>query len=130
MNDTAWLALEDGTVYQGRACGAAGETGGETVFNTAMTGYQEILTDPSYCGQLVTMTYPQIGNYGITAGDHESARPRLAGLVVRELCRNPSNHESVETVGDFLKKHGIVAIEAWARARSRSSCATRAPCAA
>ncbi len=111
MNDTAWLALEDGTVYQGRACGAAGETGGETVFNTAMTGYQEILTDPSYCGQLVTMTYPQIGNYGITAGDHESARPRLAGLVVRELCRNPSNHESVETVGDFLKKHGIVAIE-------------------
>ncbi len=111
MNDKAWLALEDGTVLEGRACGAAGETGGESVFNTAMTGYQEILTDPSYCGQIVTMTYPQIGNYGITAADHESARPRLAGLVVRELCRHPSNHESVESVGDFLKKHGIVAVE-------------------
>jgi carbamoyl-phosphate synthase small subunit len=111
MNDTAWLALEDGTVLAGRACGAAGETGGETVFNTAMTGYQEILTDASYCGQLVTMTYPQIGNYGIIPGDHESARPRLAGYIVRELCRTPSNYESVESVGDFLKKHGIVAIE-------------------
>jgi carbamoyl-phosphate synthase small subunit len=111
MNDTAWLALEDGTVFAGRACGAAGETGGETVFNTAMTGYQEILTDASYCGQLVTMTYPQIGNYGIIPADHESARPRLAGFIVRELCRTPSNYESVEAVGDFLKKHGIVAIE-------------------
>lgn len=111
MNDKAWLALEDGTVLAGRACGAAGETSGETVFNTAMTGYQEVLTDPSYCGQLVTMTYPQIGNYGITARDHESGRPRLSGFVVRELCRTPSNHESVESVGDFLKKHGIVAIE-------------------
>jgi len=111
MNDTAWLALEDGTIFAGRACGAAGETSGETVFNTAMTGYQEILTDPSYCGQLVTMTYPQIGNYGITATDNESGRPRLAGFVVRELCRTPSNHESIESVGDFLKKHGIVGIE-------------------
>jgi carbamoyl-phosphate synthase small subunit len=111
MNDKAWLALEDGSVYEGRACGAAGETAGETVFNTAMTGYQEILTDPSYCGQLVTMTYPQIGNYGITAADNESGRPRLSGFVVRELCRNPSNHESIESVGDFLRKHGIVAIE-------------------
>jgi carbamoyl-phosphate synthase small subunit len=111
MNDTAWLALEDGTVFEGRACGAAGETGGETVFNTAMTGYQEILTDASYCGQLVTMTYPQIGNYGIIPADQESARPRLSGFIVRELCRTPSNHESVESVGDFLKKHGIIAIE-------------------
>lgn len=111
MNDKAWLALEDGTVFEGRSCGAPGETAGESVFNTAMTGYQEILTDPSYCGQLVTMTYPQIGNYGITAADNESARPRLAGFVVRELCRRPSNHESISTVGDFLKKHGIVAIE-------------------
>lgn len=111
MNDKAWLALEDGTVFAGRACGAAGETSGETVFNTAMTGYQEVLTDPSYCGQLVTMTYPQIGNYGITAGDNESSRPRLAGFVVRELCRTPSNHESIESVGEFLKKHGIVGIE-------------------
>ncbi len=111
MNDKAWLALEDGTVLSGRACGAAGETGGEYVFNTAMTGYQEILTDPSYCGQVVVMTYPLIGNYGITARDHESARPRLSGFVVREMCKTPSNHESVEPVGAFLKKHGIVAIE-------------------
>jgi len=111
MNDKAWLALEDGTVFSGRACGAAGEATGESVFNTAMTGYQEILTDPSYCGQLVTMTYPQIGNYGITARDHESSRPRLSGFIVRELCKTPSNHECVETAGDFLKKHGIVAVE-------------------
>jgi len=111
MNDKAWLALEDGTILAGRACGAAGETSGETVFNTAMTGYQEILTDPSYCGQLVTMTYPQIGNYGITASDHESSRPRLSGFIVRELCKTPSNHECVQSVGDFLKKHGIVAID-------------------
>ncbi|MEK7384568.1 MAG: glutamine-hydrolyzing carbamoyl-phosphate synthase small subunit [Elusimicrobiota bacterium] len=111
MNDKAWLALEDGTVFSGRACGAAGETAGESVFNTAMTGYQEILTDPSYCGQLVAMTYPQIGNYGITARDHESNRPRLAGFIVRELCKTPSNFECVESVGDFLRKHGIVAIE-------------------
>ncbi|HAZ08834.1 MAG TPA: carbamoyl phosphate synthase small subunit [Elusimicrobia bacterium] len=111
MNDKAWLALEDGTVFAGRACGAAGEAAGESVFNTAMTGYQEILTDPSYCGQLVAMTYPQIGNYGITARDHESGRPRLSGFIVRELCKTPSNYECVESVGDFLKKHGIVAIE-------------------
>ncbi|MDE2511673.1 MAG: glutamine-hydrolyzing carbamoyl-phosphate synthase small subunit [Elusimicrobia bacterium] len=111
MNDKAWLALEDGTVFAGRACGAAGETTGESVFNTAMTGYQEILTDPSYCGQLVAMTYPQIGNYGMNARDHESSRPRLSGFIVRELCRTPSNYESIESAGDFLKKHGIVAIE-------------------
>ncbi|MFI5348965.1 MAG: glutamine-hydrolyzing carbamoyl-phosphate synthase small subunit [Elusimicrobiota bacterium] len=111
MNDKAWLALEDGTMFQGRACGAAGETMGESVFNTAMTGYQEVLTDPSYCGQLVAMTYPQIGNYGITARDDESARPRLSGFIVRELCRTPSNWESIGSVGDFLKKHGVVAIE-------------------
>ena len=111
MNDKAWLALEDGTVYTGKACGAAGEAGGEFVFNTAMTGYQEILTDPSYAGQCVVMTYPMIGNYGITAADNESLRPRLSGFVVRELCRNPSNYECVQPVGDFLKKHGIVAIE-------------------
>ena len=111
MNDKAWLALEDGTMMEGRACGAAGETTGEAVFNTAMTGYQEILTDPSYCGQLVAMTYPQIGNCGITARDHESPRPRLSGFIVRELCRAPSNWESVGSVGDFLKKHEVVAIE-------------------
>ncbi|MBI4061673.1 MAG: glutamine-hydrolyzing carbamoyl-phosphate synthase small subunit [Elusimicrobia bacterium] len=111
MNDKAWLALEDGTVCSGRSCGAAGEAGGEFVFNTAMTGYQEVLTDPSYAGQCVVMTYPLIGNYGITAGDDESARPRLSGFVVREMCKTPSNHESIQTAGDFLRKHGVVAIE-------------------
>ncbi len=111
MNDKAWLALEDGSVYAGRACGAAGEAGGEFVFNTAMTGYQEILTDASYAGQCVVMTYPLIGNYGITASDNESARPRLSAFVVREMCKTPSNYESIQPVGDFLKKHGIVGIE-------------------
>src|SRR4051812_15833150 len=111
MNDKAWLALEDGTFFPGRACGASGETGGEFVFNTAMTGYQEILTDASYAGQCVVMTYPLIGNYGITAGDNESSRPRLSGFVVREMCRTPSNYESIQPVGDFLKQHGIVALE-------------------
>jgi carbamoyl-phosphate synthase small subunit len=111
MNDKAWLALEDGTFFSGRSCGAAGESGGEFVFNTAMTGYQEILTDPSYAGQCVVMTYPLIGNYGITARDNESARPRLSAFVVRELCKTPSNHESIQSVGGFLKQHGIVGIE-------------------
>ena len=111
MNDKAWLALEDGTFFPGRSCGAAGEAGGEFVFNTAMTGYQEILTDASYAGQCVVMTYPLIGNYGITARDNESARPRLSAFVVRELCKTPSNHESIQSAGDFLRKHGIVGIE-------------------
>jgi carbamoyl-phosphate synthase small subunit len=111
MNDKAWLVLEDGTLFTGRACGAAGEAGGEFVFNTAMTGYQEVLTDPSYAGQCVVMTCPLIGNYGITARDNESSRPRLSGFVVREMCRTPSNHESIDSVGSFLKKHGVVGIE-------------------
>lgn len=107
----AYLVLEDGAVMKGRSCGALAEASGEIVFNTAMTGYQEILTDPSYKGQLVMMTYPQIGNYGITADDHESRRPFLEGFVVRELCRTPSNWQSVESLDSFLKKHGIAAIE-------------------
>jgi carbamoyl-phosphate synthase small subunit len=111
MKTTAYLVLEDGTVLPGRACGAEGESSGEAVFNTSMTGYQEVLTDPSYKGQLVVMTYPQIGNYGIIPQDMESERPFLHGFIVRELCRKPSNWESVETLDFFLKKHGIVAIE-------------------
>jgi len=111
MNDKAWLALEDGTVLTGKSCGASGETGGEFVFNTAMTGYQEILTDASYAGQCVVMTYPLIGNYGITLADNESVRPRLSGFIVREMCKTPSNYESVLPVGEFLLKHGIVGIE-------------------
>ncbi len=111
IKNKAILALEDGTIFEGLACGAEGESSGEMVFNTSMTGYQEILTDPSYKGQIVTMTYPQIGNYGITAVDNESHRPHLSGFVVRELCRNPSNWQSIEPLDFFLKKHGILAIE-------------------
>lgn len=107
----ALLALEDGTVLEGRSCGASGESFGELVFNTAMTGYQEVLTDPSYAGQAVVMTYPLIGNYGMTPGDDESRRPFLQAFIVRELCRYPSNWESVESVGRFLTRHGIVGIE-------------------
>ena len=84
---TAKLALEDGTVYTGRAFGASGERFGESVFNTSMTGYQEVLTDPSYKGQIVTMTYPLIGNYGVNAEDQESRRPQVEGFIVRELAR-------------------------------------------
>ena len=83
----AKLALEDGTVFAGESFGAAGEVDGEVVFNTSMTGYQEILTDPSYRGQIVTMTYPQIGNYGVNTQDLESAKPHLAGFIVRESSR-------------------------------------------
>src|ERR1700735_403060 len=90
----AKLALEDGTVYTGRAFGAPGEKVGEVVFNTSMAGYQEVLTDPSYKGQIVTMTYPLIGNYGTTADDQESAAVQVDGFVVRELTRVPSNFRS------------------------------------
>jgi carbamoyl-phosphate synthase small subunit len=111
MKATAWLALEDGTILPGQACGAEGEAGGEVVFNTSMTGYQEVLTDPSYKGQMVVMTYPQIGNYGITAEDNESTKPHLSAFIVRELCRRPSNYASVESLDNWLRKHNIVAIE-------------------
>jgi carbamoyl-phosphate synthase small subunit len=107
----AKLALEDGTVYTGRSFGAAGETFGEVVFNTSMTGYQEVLTDPSYKGQIVTMTYPLIGNYGVNAEDTESGRPQVEGLVVRELTRFPSNFRSQKNLDDYLKEHQIPGIE-------------------
>ncbi|NLF09816.1 MAG: carbamoyl phosphate synthase small subunit, partial [Pirellulaceae bacterium] len=94
MPRTAKLALEDGTVFTGTAFGADGEVDGEVCFNTSMTGYQEILTDPSYRGQIVAMTYPQIGNYGVNAEDVESGRPHLAGFIVRELSRQVSNFRS------------------------------------
>src|SRR5215471_10107460 len=93
MSDgVAKLALEDGTVYTGRAFGAPGERFGEAVFNTSMTGYQEVLTDPSYKGQIVAMTYPHIGNYGVNREDRESQRPQVEGFVVREFARHPSNY--------------------------------------
>ena len=94
MEKPAKLALEDGTVFTGTSIGADGEVDGEVCFNTSMTGYQEILTDPSYRGQIVTMTYPQIGNYGVNAEDVESQRPQLAGFVVREHSRTQSNFRS------------------------------------
>ncbi|HBE70408.1 MAG TPA: carbamoyl phosphate synthase small subunit [Planctomycetaceae bacterium] len=106
----ALLALEDGTVFRGRAIGADGETSGEVVFNTSMTGYQEILTDPSYCGQIVTMTYTEIGNYGTNDGDKESSKPRIAGFIVRSDARLHSNYRAEKGLTDYLQTHGIVAI--------------------
>src|SRR3954454_12437521 len=108
---TTKLALEDGTVYTGRAFGAVGETTGEVVFNTSMTGYQEVLTDPSYKGQIVTMTYPLIGNYGVTAEDRESGDPHVAGFIVRENAVQPSNFRSEQDLHGYLAEHGIVGIE-------------------
>ncbi|MFM9068773.1 MAG: glutamine-hydrolyzing carbamoyl-phosphate synthase small subunit [Planctomycetota bacterium] len=108
---TAKLALEDGTIYSGQAFGADGEVDGEVVFNTSMTGYQEILTDPSYRGQIVTMTYPEIGNYGVVDEDVESGRPQLAGFIVRENSRIASNFRSQQRLDEYLTRHHIVAIE-------------------
>ncbi|MBP3958962.1 glutamine-hydrolyzing carbamoyl-phosphate synthase small subunit [Gemmata sp. G18] len=107
----AKLALADGTVFTGRGFGATGETTGEVVFNTSMTGYQEVLTDPSYTGQIVTMTYPLIGNYGTTPDDQESTRVQVAGFIVRELTRVPSNFRSNNSLDGFLKASNVVGIE-------------------
>jgi carbamoyl-phosphate synthase small subunit len=106
----AILALEDGTWYGGLAAGAEGLAGGEVVFNTSMTGYQEVLTDPSYAGQIVTMTCPEIGNYGVSSGDVESRAPQVAGFVVREESPVASNWRSQGTLRDYLAAHHIVAI--------------------
>ena len=107
----AVLALADGKYFIGKALGAVGEVTGEVVFNTSMTGYQEILTDPSYHGEIVTMTYPQIGNYGINPEDVESRKPFLAGFVVKESCPFPSNFRSQMSLDDYLKENNIVGIE-------------------
>lgn len=111
MTKTAKLALEDGTVLTGKAFGAEGEVDGEVCFNTSMTGYQEILTDPSYRGQIVAMTYPEIGNYGINREDVESWKPHLAGFIVRERSRRVSNFRADEDLDGYLRRHGIVALE-------------------
>jgi carbamoyl-phosphate synthase small subunit len=111
MPSPAKLALEDGTIFTGTSIGADGEVDGEVCFNTSMTGYQEILTDPSYRGQIVTMTYPQIGNYGVNAEDVESQRPQLAGFVVREHSRTQSNFRAEQSLSEYLRQHGVVAIE-------------------
>ncbi len=106
----AKLALEDGTVYTGTSLGATGEVTGEVVFNTSMTGYQEILTDPSYRGQIVTMTYPEIGNYGVNSQDVESDRIYLAGFVIREYSRRASNYRCEQSLDEYLRSQGIVGI--------------------
>jgi len=105
--NTAILALEDGTVFEGSSFGAPAETSGEVVFNTAMTGYQEVFTDPSYAGQIVVLTYPQIGNYGANHEDSEAARPYIEGLVVREFSSIASNWRSRQHAEQFLAGHGI-----------------------
>ena len=110
MTNEAILALEDGRIFRGRAWGASGERTGEIVFNTSMTGYQEILTDPSYAGQIVTMTYPLIGNYGINPEDIESRRPFIEGFVVREWSEVTSNWRATMSLDEYLKHYGIVGI--------------------
>ena len=101
----AYLVLEDGSWFAGEALGAEGHTVGELVFNTGMTGYQEVLTDPSYAGQIVVMTYPLVGNYGLNPEDHESRRVQVAGFVVREACETPSNWRARMALHDFLAQN-------------------------
>lgn len=107
----AALVLEDGAVFRGTSCAAAGEVFGEICFNTSLEGYLEVITDPSYAGQIVTMTYPQIGNYGVNVDDAQADEPALRGLVVRDLCATPSNWRSAQGLPDYLRDHGVVAVE-------------------
>jgi len=107
----AILALADGTVFHGKSLGATGEVTGEVVFNTSMTGYQEILTDPSYRGEIVTMTYPLIGNTGVNAEDVESGKPHLSGFIVREACEVPSNWRSSMSLDAYLKENNIIGLQ-------------------
>lgn len=111
MTKRAVLALADGTTFEGRAFGAVGETVGEVVFNTSMYGYQEILTDPSYVGQIVTMTYPEMGNVGATPEDEEAGKPHAVGMVVRALASQPSNWRATESLDAYLKRHNVAGIE-------------------
>jgi carbamoyl-phosphate synthase small subunit len=110
MTNPAKLALEDGTVFTGTSFGAPGEVDGEVCFNTSMTGYQEILTDPSYRGQIVTMTYTEMGNYGVNREDVESSKPHLAGFIVKEFAQQPSNFRAEESLDAYLKRHNIVGL--------------------
>lgn len=105
------IALEDGTIFEGESFGAPGESIGEIVFNTSLTGYQEVLTDPSYSSQIVTMTYPLIGNYGINHTDIESSQVQVSGFVVKEACDYPSNFTSCKTISQYLIKNGIVGVQ-------------------
>ena len=108
--EKAFLILADGTIYEGRSIGATGSTLGETVFTTGMTGYLETLTDPSYYGQIVTQTFPLIGNYGVIDEDFESKQSWVRGYIVRELCDEPSNFRCHSKLNDFLKAQGIIGI--------------------
>ncbi|HOJ63028.1 MAG TPA: glutamine-hydrolyzing carbamoyl-phosphate synthase small subunit [Spirochaetota bacterium] len=107
----AYLVLEDGSIFEGYSFGSTEYVEGEVVFNTGMTGYQEVLTDPSYSGQIVTMTYPQIGNYGVIEEDNESRKIQVRGFVVKEYCDFPNNFRSRETLSDYLKRNNITGIE-------------------
>ena len=111
MPTTAILALEDGRCFSGISFGASGTTTGEICFNTSMTGYQEVITDPSYRGQIVAMTYPMIGNYGVNPEDNESAGPHIRAFVIGELCEIPSNYRSTEGLAPYLERHDILGIE-------------------
>lgn len=106
----ALLVLADGTAYPGWSFGASGTTIGEVVFNTGMTGYQEVLTDPSYCGQIVTFTYPELGNTGVNPDDEESLRPQVRGAIARNICNRPSNWRSTQSLPDYLKQHNVLGI--------------------
>ena len=107
----ALLVLEDGTTLRGTSCGAAGEVLGEVCFNTCVEGYLEVITDPSYAGQIVIMTYPQIGNYGVNLGDAQASSPALRGLIVNDMCYTPSSWRSDMSLPDFLQREGVVAVE-------------------
>lgn len=110
MNNTLYLVLENGKVFKGQRFGAKGNITGETVFTTSMTGYNETITDPSYCGQLVVQTFPLIGNYGIIPEDFESRKPFLKGYIIKDLCDNPSNFRCAETLDTYLKDNNIVGL--------------------
>ena len=108
--ERAILALEDGTVYRGYAFGHRGETVGEVVFNTSMTGYQEIMTDPSYNGQIVTITYPHVGNYGVAIYDMESNKPYVRGFIAREFSGEYSSYRAQQSLEAFMQQYGVVSI--------------------
>ena len=110
VSQPAILVLADGSTYRGEAFGATGTALGEVVFNTGMTGYQEVITDPSYCGQIITFTYPEIGNTGVNPEDAESERPSACGAIVRNICHRPRNWRSVQSFPDYLAERGIIGI--------------------
>ena len=110
MNNKSILYLENGMIFEGESFGYHGEASAEIVFNTSMTGYQEILTDPSYDSQIVLMTYPHIGNYGTNFNDNESSKTSAKGLIARDFCEYPSNHESTKSLNEYLKENKIVGI--------------------